>query len=239
MRVLVVEDDKLSQKLIVSILEKNSIEVEAMGSAKAAMDFLKNGELVDVIISDVMMPHIDGFMFTRLLNTDKRLNKIPVILCTALNDKASLVKGIEVGIAGYVIKPVKEAILIPKVKKAAENSPGAVLVVDDEELMRGIIVAFLKRDLYKVMTAKSGNDAIEIIKNNKVAMVISDIAMPEMDGFKLLSYIKEINMSIPVILISGRNEYSRDEIVATGADDFIAKPFHNTEISDKVRAHYK
>ena len=239
MRVLVVEDDKFSQKLIVSIFEKNSIEVEAMGSAKAALDFLERGEFVDVIVSDVMMPGMDGFTFVQQLRSDNRLNKIPVILCTALGDKASLVKGIEVGIAGYVVKPIKEAILIPKVKKVVEDSPGAVLVVDDEELILNIFITILERDGYKVLTAESGASALEILKNNKISMVVSDIAMPEMDGFELLSYVKELDMSIPVLLMSGRSEYSRDDIVATGADDFIPKPFHNTEILARIRARYK
>ena len=239
MKVLVVEDDAFSQKLIVSMFEKNSFEVEAMGSAKAALDYLEQGEYVDVIVSDVMMPHMDGFTFVHQLRLDNRLNKIPVILCTALGDKASLVKGIEAGIAGYVVKPIKEAILIPKVKKIIENSPGAILVVDDEELVRNLLITILKRDRYKVLTAESGAGAIDVIKNNKVAMVLSDIAMPEMDGFELLSYIKEIDMGIPVILMSGRSEFNRDDIVATGADDFIPKPFHNTEILTRVRTYYR
>ncbi len=239
MRILVVEDDAFSLKLIVSMLEKHSIEVEAVGSAKAALDFLEKGEFVDVIISDVMMPHMDGFAFVRQLNIDRRLNKIPVILCTVLNDKASLVKGIEAGIAGYVVKPVKEAILISKVKKVAESCSGAVLVVDDEEPILNLLVATLKRDGYRVLSAKSGSEALEKLNNNKVVLVVSDIAMPEMDGFELLSHVKEADMSIPVILMSGRNEYSRDDIVATGADDFIPKPFHNTEILVRVRTHLK
>ena len=114
-----------------------------------------------------------------------------------------------------------------------------ILVVDDEELIRGILVNILNREGYKVMSAASGTDAIEILKSNKVVMVMSDIAMPGMDGFELLSYVKEYDMSIPVILISGRNEYSRDDIVTTGADDFIPKPFHNTEILTRVRALYR
>ncbi|MCK4824608.1 response regulator, partial [bacterium] len=166
MKVLVVEDDAFSLNLIVSMLEKHSIEVEAMGSAKAALEFLERGELVDVIVSDVMMPHMDGFTFVRQLNTDRRLCKISVILCTALNDKASLVKGIEAGIAGYVVKPIKEAVLIPKVKKVAKEHSGLILVVDDEELIRDILVTTLEREGYRVMAAASGKDAIEMLKNN-------------------------------------------------------------------------
>ena len=239
MRVLVVEDDDFSRKLIVSLLEKNSIEVKEMGSAKAALDFLENGEFVDVIVSDVMMPHMDGFTFVHQLHTDGRLNKIPVILCTALGDTASIVKGAELGIAGYIVKPIKEAILISKVNKVVEDSPGAILVVDDEELIRDLLITMLEREGYKTLSSESGTKAVEILKENRISMVLSDIAMPEMDGFELLSHVKEYDMAVPVILMSGRSEYDREEIVANGADDFIPKPFHNTEILARVRAKHQ
>ena len=236
MRVLVVEDDVFSQKLIAAMLAKHSIEAKVVGSAKRALDFLQKGEFIDVIISDVVMPHMDGFAFAHQIRMDRRLNKIPVILCTVLNDKASLVKGIEAGIAGYIVKPIKEEILIPKLKEVAEAHTGAVLVVDDEELIRNLLVRILKREGYRVLAAESGADAIDKLKNNKVALVLSDIAMPQMDGFELLAHVKETDMSLPVILISGRSEYSREEVVASGADDFIPKPFHDTEIVARVRA---
>ena len=239
MKIMVIEDDAFSQKIIVDILEKNSYEVIAVGSAKAALEFLGKGEFVDVIISDIMMPNMDGFAFMRQIRSDNRLNKIPVILCSVLSDKASLVKGVEAGIAGYIVKPVKEDVLISKVKKAAEINSGAVLVVDDEELIRNILVTILKREGYKVLAAESGPVAIDLLKNNRVVMVVSDIAMPEMDGFEVLSHVKEHDMTIPVLLMSGRGEFSREDIIATGADDFIPKPFHNTEILARVRARYK
>lgn len=239
MKILIVEDDAYSLKLIVSILEKNSFEVELMKSARDALNFLKKGEVVDLIISDIMMPEIDGFKFVRLLNIDKRLSKIPVILCTALTNKASIVKAIEIGVAGYLIQPIKEAALIAKVKKVLENRPGAILVVDDEELVRNLLVTSLKRDGYRVLTAESGGTAINLLKNNKVSLVMSDIAMPGMDGFDLLVHVKEVDMALPVILMSGRGQYKRDEILALGANDFISKPFYNTEILARVRVHYK
>ena len=239
MKVLVVDDDSLSLRVAVSILEKNSFEVEAMSCVRDALDFLEKCEYVDVIVSDIMMPNIDGFSFVRHMKTDKRLSKIPVILCTSLNDKASLVKAIEAGVHGYIVKPVKADVLVAKVKKAVESNPGAILVVDDEELIRNLLVATLKRDGYKVLVAGFGEEAIELVKTNKVGLVISDIAMPEMDGFELLAHLKEEDMSIPVILMSGRSEYSRDDIIAVGANDFIAKPFRNTEILTRVRTHHK
>ena len=239
MKVLIVEDEKVTARLMIAILEKDSIEVEAVGSAKAALDYLGKGEFVDVIVSDVMMPGMDGFTFIRQLKADRRLCKIPVVLCTTLGDKASLVKGIEVGIAGYVVKPVKHDVLIPKLRAVEEQYSGVVLAVDDERLVLDLLERNLKRDGYRVITAQTGAEAIELLKDNKVTLVISDIVMPEMDGFEVLANIKENYPSVPVILMSGRADQNREDIIATGADDFIPKPFHNTEVLARVRIHYK
>ncbi len=238
MKVLVVEDDPFAQKLAKSILEKNSIEVDVAESGREALSFLEKDGSVDVIVSDVMMPGMDGFVFLQQLNLDKRLNKIPVILCTALNDQKSIVKGIEAGIAGYVVKPVKEEALISQVKKAAESRPGAILVVDDEEIIRNMLSMTLERNGYKVLSASGYDEAIEIIEKNRISLVITDIAMPNKDGFALLSHLKADKNSISVILMSGRTDHKREEIVAAGADDFIPKPFHNQEILSRVRACY-
>jgi len=237
--ILVVEDDAFSRKLLVSILEKSDFAVEAKESAAEALRFLESGESCELIVSDVMMPRMDGFSLVQRLKADKRLQKIPIILCTSLGDEASIVKGIEAGIAGYVVKPVNEAILIPKINEVLEKQPGAVLVVDDEEVIRNLLVLTIQREGYQVLSAESGEQALELLKKTKIGLVISDIIMPEMDGFDLLVRIKELDLNTRVILMSDRTEHTRDQIISTGADGFIRRPFHNTEIVTLVRALYK
>lgn len=239
MKALIVEDDELSLRVIAAILQKNSFEVEKAVSGIAALKFLEDGNIVDIIISDVMMPKMDGFTFAHQVRINRRLNRIPIILCTSLNDKKSIVKGIELGIADYVVKPIKEPILIPKVKKAIGSGPGAILVVDDEEIIRGIICRTLINEGYHVIEASNGNEIVDKLKENKISMVISDIKMPKMDGFELLAYVKELDPDMPVLLMSGHNEFSQDDVVSAGANGFIQKPFRNTDIILQVLKYYR
>jgi len=239
MKVLAVEDDAISLKLVTTLLKKDGAEVIAVNSAKGALDYLEQGEFVDVIVSDVMMPEMDGFQLLHYLKNDKRLSTIPVILCTALHDKASIVKGIQAGIADYIVKPIKESVLISKVKKAAESGPKPVLIVDDEPLFLSTLFTTLNREGYRVMTAKSGKEALEMLDSNHVGLVLSDIKMPEMDGLELLILVKDKFPDMPVLLMTGRGEYTRGVAIGAGADDLISKPFHNTEIIAKVRVHIK
>ncbi|MEA3297136.1 MAG: response regulator, partial [candidate division Zixibacteria bacterium] len=139
----------------------------------------------------------------------------------------------------YVVKPVDVTTLLEKVRRASEKIPGSILVVDDEELLRDLLQRILTRDGVKVLLADSGKQALGLMKTNKVAAVLSDIAMPEMDGFELLAYVKEYDTSIPVILVSGRSEYNREDVITAGADNFITKPFNNVEILDRIRPYLK
>jgi CheY-like chemotaxis protein len=236
MKALVVDDDAFSLKLISSILDRNGISVEAILSARLALEYLLKGGHADIIIADITMPHMDGFTFLKHLKANRRLTRIPVILCSSLNSEASIVQSIEAGATGYVVKPVKEAVLIPRVRKAIELYLGSIVVVDDVEIMRNLLTRVLNRECYNVLPAGSAAAALELIEHNKVSLVISDISMPEMDGFELLAKIKEHHPRMAVLLMSGKHEFDRSTAVAAGADGFIRKPFHNVEILTQVQS---
>ena len=100
-----------------------------------------------------------------------------------------------------------------------------LLIVDDEDGIRKALLAHFKMDGYNIFTASGGNQAIEIVKNNKIDFIISDIRMPEGDGEMLLDKIREMNPEIPVIVVvTGFAELSKEEAVEKGALDLLAKP---------------
>jgi DNA-binding response OmpR family regulator len=107
-----------------------------------------------------------------------------------------------------------------------DNKPLILLVDDNEE-----ILSFIEEDLedkYKIITARDGKAAMALLKEQPVQLVISDIMMPEMDGFELCSVIKSDfeTSHIPVILLTARNTLqSKIEGLEIGADAYIEKPF--------------
>ena len=111
-----------------------------------------------------------------------------------------------------------------------------VLVVDDDSSVRKSIVMFLKMENFKVFSASSGNQAIDIVTNNKIHFILSDIKMPEMDGMELLKNIRAANPDIPIIvLMTGYSQYSKEELLDSGAQDMIHKPFDMEKISQQIR----
>ena len=81
-----------------------------------------------------------------------------------------------------------------------------VLIVDDEELIRNVIKEYLVLNDYEYGEAETGKQAIEKVKNENYDIVIMDIMMPEMDGFKAVKKIREFNKEIPFIMLSARSE---------------------------------
>lgn len=102
-KLLVVEDDRELNKTVCSYLNQNGYEAVGCLSATEAYDVMYGGTLVDLIISDIMMPEIDGFEFARTvreLNTD-----IPILFLTARDDFASKQRGFHAGVDDYMVKP--------------------------------------------------------------------------------------------------------------------------------------
>jgi len=113
-----------------------------------------------------------------------------------------------------------------------------ILIVDDEDMIITVGETILKTLGYKVMTARSGKEALEIYEENrdKIDMVILDMIMPEVGGGKTYDLLKEICPNIKVLLASGYSINGQaTEILERGCGGFIQKPFRIDELSQKIR----
>ena len=117
-----------------------------------------------------------------------------------------------------------------------------VLIVDDSVAIRMILQRALRRTdlpLDQVFEAGDGCAAIEILKNQKVGVILSDINMPNMDGLQLLAELKASGQSagVPVLMISTESTQAKVmEAVRLGAKGFIRKPFEADDIREKLSA---
>jgi len=116
-----------------------------------------------------------------------------------------------------------------------ESSKYTILVVDDEELMRGFIVTFLSRLGYSAVTAMDGLDALDKMKANKIDAVITDIKMPKMDGILLTKEISTQYPGVPVMVMTAFDEeYSAGTAISLGAREFVKKPFSPDEFAIRL-----
>jgi CheY-like chemotaxis protein len=111
-----------------------------------------------------------------------------------------------------------------------------ILVVDDEELVRRVIVTFLSQLGYSCITATDGVDALEKMDANKMDAVITDIKMPKMDGIILTKEISTKYPGLPVMVMTAFDEeYSAGVAISFGAREFIKKPFSLDEFAIRFR----
>ena len=106
-----------------------------------------------------------------------------------------------------------------------------ILLVDDERSMRRVLTAALEKEGYQVHTASDGKEAVALLKECPVSIMISDIKMPRMDGMALLEHTLEHYPDLPVILITAHGTVdSAVEALKMGAFDYITKPFDLDDI---------
>lgn len=106
-----------------------------------------------------------------------------------------------------------------------------VLIVDDEKNYPPIISAVLENEGYDTLTANSGYEALEILNESDVDLVITDMKMPKMDGIKLLEKIKEKDKDLPVIIMTAYGTIEKAvEAMQKGAYNYILKPFDNEQL---------
>ena len=114
-----------------------------------------------------------------------------------------------------------------------------ILIVDDEERIREVVKEYCLLEDYNVLEASDGLEALEIVKNNNIDLIVLDIMMPKLDGLSAFSKIKEIK-KIPTIILSARSE-EYDKLVGfeLGVDDYVTKPFSPKELIARIKVILK
>jgi CheY-like chemotaxis protein len=112
-----------------------------------------------------------------------------------------------------------------------------ILIVDDSDELTHVIADFMSMFGYRVYTAKDGVDALKCMENEAVDVVVTDIHMPRMDGYTLMTEIKSRHPHTPIVLITGFSVSEAKKLAfEKGADAFVAKPFHLKDLKGVIES---
>ena len=114
-----------------------------------------------------------------------------------------------------------------------------ILIVDDEEMIRKLIRKYALNEGYTVLEACNGQEAVDIALKEDIRVIVMDVMMPVMDGFKAYQRILE-EKNIPCIFLTALNEeYNRIYGFDLGADDYVGKPFSANELMKRIQVILK
>lgn len=113
----------------------------------------------------------------------------------------------------------------------------SVLLVEDNERMRGLMAVTLRRSGYTVLEANHGEEALDVMEDRPVSLIIADLLMPVMDGFTLIETLRSVKIVTPILVITAKESIDdKQKGFDLGADDYLVKPFDMNEMLMRVGA---
>jgi diguanylate cyclase (GGDEF)-like protein/PAS domain S-box-containing protein len=257
-RILIVDDMNENLHVMMNIL-RDSYAIVAATSGTKALEMAARMPQPDLILLDIKMPDMDGYEVLHRLKSDPATADIPVIFVTALSESTDEAKGLKMGAADYITKPVNPDLLRLRVLTQLElhryrrkplplglkngglpNVSPCVLVVDDVPENIHELISVLT-DEYRIIVANNGQKAIEqVMGSTPPDLILLDIMMPEMDGYEVCRRIKASpeGNRIPVIFVSVVDSVmDKVKAFSIGAADYITKPFDIDEVRARVHTH--
>jgi signal transduction histidine kinase/DNA-binding response OmpR family regulator len=218
--VLVIDDDPAVRELLQRFLSKEGVRVVSAAGGEEGLRLAR--ELRPAAITlDVMMPGMDGWAVLTALKADADLADTPVIVLTIVDDKNM---GYALGAADYLTKPVDRDRLVAILQKYRGEDPSRpVLVVEDDATTREMLRRMLEKEGWAVTEAKNGRFALECVAEQRPALILLDLMMPEMDGFQFTEALRKLEAwrSIPIVVVTAKDLTAEDRVRLNGCVEQI------------------
>lgn len=227
--ILIVDDDAQTLKTMSLYLEGKA-RVSTVIGGRQALDYVRQHP-VDIILLDVEMPIMDGFLTLEQLRKVEECINVPIIFVTGKNDKHTILNSSLLGVDGYLVKPVSKQTLLNKIDEVYQNKADihnrkTVLMIDDD-------MSYLKQmnnllqDTYNVIMINSAKLALNYLLKHTPDIIILDYQMPLYNGANVMNMIQKNNLGrpIPVIILSGAlDREALQECYSYNPSAYLAKP---------------
>jgi PAS domain S-box-containing protein len=262
LRVLVVDDNATNRRIIEKMLFSwHMIPIVAESGSKA-LRMLSNaklkGETFGLVLTDLHMPEMDGFDFVQKLRSDFCEESPSIIMLSSAGESSDSARCRELGIAAYLLKPVKQSTLQNTITAVMGNNALAdiaevlvdrhtepdlsfrlcILLAEDNAVNQKIATRMLERAGHRVVVADNGKEALVALENQgnqPFDLIIMDVQMPEMDGFDATACIRENEEKngghIPIIALTAyAMKGDCEKCLDAGMDFYVSKPIKSEEL---------
>lgn len=236
-KILIVEDNKALSKLLAKKMEINlDFEVDIAYSLKEAKALVESKNKYFLALLDLNLPDApDGEVVDFMIE-----QKVPSIVLTGSVDTETRDKILQKDVIDYVYKGNMDDVnyIFRLIDRLHKNREIKVLVVDDSIVARAQIKGFLKQQMFKVLVAAHGEEALVFLEDNPdIKLILTDFNMPVIDGVELTKEVrkKQNKNELSIIAMTASNaEHISAKFLKIGANDFIHKPFTKEEIACRV-----
>jgi DNA-binding response OmpR family regulator len=253
--VLVVDDSLTFRETLAAALDADGYAVVTAGSAEEGLGILSLRR-PDGIIVDGVLPEMDGATLIRRVRLDAALRGIPCVLLTASQERGAELRALEAGADAFVQKDEDVSVVLAKLKAAMRSTksaapiddlttllgPHKILAVDDSATYLNELSEALRGEGYDVVSARSGEEALELLAVQHVGCILLDLIMPGLGGTETCRRIKGAPFlrDIPLIMLTAMEDRSAMlEGLSAGADDYISKSSEFDVLKARVRVQIR
>ena len=253
--VLIIEDSLTFREELKAALTQAGYAVLAAASGEEGLS-LAATRRPNAAVIDGNLPGIDGASVVRRLRADSALRGMPCVLLTGSSAQGDELAGLEAGADAYVRKADDHAVLLarlgsllratrssaPRDLESAPIAPRKILAVDDSPTYLNQLGEELREDGYDVAFARSGEEAVELLKVEAFDGILMDVMMPGLGGLEAARQIKAIPSmrDIPLVMLTGKSDReAMIEGLNAGADDYVTKSAEFEVLKGRLRAQLR
>jgi PAS domain S-box-containing protein len=263
LRVLVVDDNATNRRVLTGLLRIWEARPTAVDGGLAAITELRRaaaaGEPYPLMLTDAMMPEVDGFMLVEELRKEPSLAPRTIMMLTSADRQTDAARCRRLGMAAYLVKPVKadelQIAILAAMSGAARDrrTPAAsrqdvasaageaksmklrILLAEDNPVNQRVALHILQKAEHFVLAVGNGREAVDALAREEFDIVLMDVQMPEMDGFEATNVIRTKELitgrHIPIVAMTAHAmQGDRERCLEGGMDEYVAKPVRAAEL---------
>jgi two-component system, sensor histidine kinase and response regulator len=262
-RVLVVDDNATNRQILEKALLHWGMLPTVVAGAAAALEVMEpaaeEGRAFPLLLTDCMMPEMDGFDLVQAVGRDPRLAVAAIIMCTSAGERGDASRCMNLDVAGYLIKPIKQSDLLYTISRVLRE-PSAlasrktlitrhsireskrslrILLAEDNMVNQRLAVKILEKMGHTVSVAGDGRQALENSTREDLDLILMDVQMPEMDGLEATRAIrnreKGSGKHIPIVAMTARAmKGDAEECLKAGMDGYVSKPINVQDLFETI-----
>ena len=265
--VLVVDDNATNRQILEMMLRHLKMVPTTAAGGMAGLAVMaqakKAGETFRVALIDSLMPDMDGFALAERIKHDPELAGTIIMMLTSSGLRGDVARCRELGIAAYLIKPVRQSELVEAILSLLGQASREradvitrhslrearrklrILLAEDNQVNQTLVVRLLGKAGHNVVVAGNGKEALAALAKagpGAFDLVLMDVQMPEMDGFEAATAIRKkergTGTHLPIVAMTAHAmKGDREQCLAAGMDGYLSKPVKREELFDAVERH--